>query len=378
MLIINDTSFVLADDESSEIENLLKRAMPWLGEEICIKDPQTQNTIMPGLSLVQWMNMNMQQNSSFANTAMQSEYLRSLSNPNLQNLGASDLSRQLSLQNQILQQNSIQFNSSKLPQQMQPINELPKGAFQQNQTGVGIKQQEQPREPSSLQRQQQSLNQLLPLSQSQTSLIQAQVLAQNQLHQQQPSSVTQNLQPAVSQPLLMPHQQQQQQQQKLLQLQQQFLVQQEPLQQHQQNQQQLTKMPAQVPNLVNRQMPISDQQLQLQLLQKLQEQQHSLLPQPAVTLAQLPLIQEQQKIFVDIQQQLSNSFPFPTTNNASTEHQSSIPGNTTTTHATRITTEARCIHRLISSFRSSDYISQRRSRSWKSFGDNRCYTFCPY
>ncbi|GJN39283.1 hypothetical protein PR202_gb28392 [Eleusine coracana subsp. coracana] len=282
------------DDESSEMENLLKRAMPWLGEEICIKDPQTQNTVMPGLSLVQWMNMNMQQNSSFANTAMQSEYLRSLSNPNMQNLGAADLSRQLCLQNQILQQNSIQFNSSKLPQQMQPINELPKATLPQNQTGMGIKQQEQPQEPNNLQRQQQSLNQLLPLSQTQTSLVQAQVLAQNQMQQQQPPSVTQNLQPAASQPLLMPLHHQQQQQQKLLQKQQQqqFLLQQQPLQQHQQNQQQ---------------MPMSDQQLQLQLLQKLQQQQQSLMSQPTVTLAQLPLIQEQQKLFLDIQQQLSNS-----------------------------------------------------------------------
>ncbi|AQK66880.1 Auxin response factor 7 [Zea mays] len=201
----------MLDDESSEMENLLKRAMPWLGEEICIKDPQTQNTIMPGLSLVQWMNMNMQQNS-FANSAMQSEYLRSLSNPNMQNLGVADLSRQLNLQNQILQQNSIQFSSPKLPQQMQLANELSKASLPLNQIGVGTKPQEQTQDPNNLQRQQQSMNQLLPLSQSQTNLVQAQ-------------------------------------------------------------------------------------------------QQQSLLSQPAVTLAQLPLIQEQQKLIIDMQQQLSNSQP---------------------------------------------------------------------
>uniref|UniRef100_A0A0D9WTU4 Auxin response factor n=1 Tax=Leersia perrieri TaxID=77586 RepID=A0A0D9WTU4_9ORYZ len=128
------------DEESSEMENLLKRAMPWLGEEICIKDPQTQNTIMPGLSLVQWMNMNMQQSSSFANTAMQSEYLRSLSNPNLQNLGAADLSRQLSMQNQLFQQNNIQFNSPKLSQQMQPVDELSKATIPLNQLGLSNSQ----------------------------------------------------------------------------------------------------------------------------------------------------------------------------------------------------------------------------------------------
>ncbi|KAL6603263.1 hypothetical protein ACP70R_043624 [Stipagrostis hirtigluma subsp. patula] len=291
------------DDESSEMENLLKRAMPWLGEEICIKDPQTQNTIMPGLSLVQWMNMNMQQNSSFANTALQSEYLRSLSNPNMQNLGAADLSRQLCLQNQILQQNSIQFNSPKLPQQMQPINELSKASLPLNQLGVGTKPQEQTQDPSNLQRQQ-SMNQLHPLSQSQTSLVQAQVLVQNQMQQQPAASVSQNQQPAASQPLLLP----QQQQHKLLhQQQQQLLLQQQQLQQQQQNQQQLNKMSAQLPNLANQQLQLSDQQLQLQLLQKLQQQQQSLLSQPAVTLAQLPLIQEQQKLLLDMQQQLSNS-----------------------------------------------------------------------
>ncbi|PUZ59226.1 hypothetical protein GQ55_4G023700 [Panicum hallii var. hallii] len=297
------------DDESSEMENLLKRAMPWLGEEICIKDPQTQNTIMPGLSLVQWMNMNMQQNSSFANTAMQSEYLRSLSNPSMQNLGAADLSRQLCLQNQILQQNSIQFSSPKLTQQMQPVHELSKATLPLNQLGVSTKPQEQTQDPSNLQRQQQSMNQLLPLSQSQTNLVQAQVLVQNQVQQQQPQSMTQNQQPSTSQPQLLHHQQQQQQQQqqKLLHQQQQLLLQQQQLQQQQQNQQQLNKMAAQVPNLAAQQLQLSDQQLQLQLLQKLQQQQQSLLSQPAVTLAQLPLIQEQQKLILDMQQQLSNS-----------------------------------------------------------------------
>ncbi|CAD6338421.1 unnamed protein product [Miscanthus lutarioriparius] len=249
------------DDESSEMENLLKRAMPWLGEEICIKDPQTQNTIMPGLSL-----------------------------------------------NQILQQNSIQFSSPKLPQQMQPVNELSKASLPLNQLGVGTKPQEQTQDPSNLQRQQQSMNQLLPLSQSQTNLVQAQVLVQNQMQQQQPQSMTQNQQPAASQSLLLPHQQQQQhQQQKLAHQQQQLLLQQQQLQQQQQNQQQLNKMAAQVPNLASHQLQLSDQQLQLQLLQKLQQQQQSLLSQPGVTLAQLPLIQEQQKLIIDMQQQLSNS-----------------------------------------------------------------------
>ncbi|KAJ3676831.1 hypothetical protein LUZ60_002555 [Juncus effusus] len=65
----------MPDDEMSEMENLIKRAMPWLGEEICIKDPQTQSTIMPGLSLVQWMNMNVNsQKGPSSSSLLQSEY----------------------------------------------------------------------------------------------------------------------------------------------------------------------------------------------------------------------------------------------------------------------------------------------------------------
>ncbi|KAG8095265.1 hypothetical protein GUJ93_ZPchr0012g21826 [Zizania palustris] len=296
------------DDESSEMENLLKRAMPWLGEEICIKDPQTQNTIMPGLSLVQWMNMNMQQSSSFANTAMHSEYLRSLSNPNMQNIGATDLSRQLCLQNQLLQPNNIQFNSPRLPQQMQPVNEISKAAIPLNRFCVSTKPQEQIQDTSNLQRQQPSMNHILPMSQVQTSLGQAHVLVQNQMQQQNASS-TQD-QPAASQSLLLPQQQQQQQQQQqkfLQQQQRQLLLQEQQLQQ----QQHLNKNPGQLPNLACQQLQLSEQQLQLQLLQKLQQQQQSLLSQPAVTLAQLPLIQEQQKLLLDMQNQLSNSQILP-------------------------------------------------------------------
>nr|CAB3445561.1 unnamed protein product [Digitaria exilis] len=175
------------DDESSEMENLFKRAMPWLGEEICIKDAQTHNTTMPGLSLVQWMNMNRQQSSALANTGTQSEYLRSLSNPAMQNLGATELARQLYVQNHLLQQNNAQLNASKLPQQMQPINELPKGVLLFNQLDA-ITNQEQKQEAGNQQRQQQPANQAIPLSQAQASLVQAQEQQKLLLDMQQLSS----------------------------------------------------------------------------------------------------------------------------------------------------------------------------------------------
>uniref|UniRef100_A0ACD5Z6Z6 Uncharacterized protein n=2 Tax=Avena sativa TaxID=4498 RepID=A0ACD5Z6Z6_AVESA len=287
------------DDESSEMENLLKRAMPWLGEEVCIKDAQTQTATMPGLSLVQWMNMNRQQSSSLASTAMQSEYLRSASNPAMQNIGAADIARQLYMQNHLLQQNSIQFNAPKLHQQMKPINDLCKASLPLNQLGAIRNHQDQKQDQ---QRQQQSSNQVIPLSQAQTNIVQAQVILQNQMQQkqqqqkQQSPSPTQNQQGSSGQQLPQSHQLQDQN----LQLQQQQLLLQQQLQQ-----QQLNKLPGQLVNLASQQTQFSDQELHLQLLQKLQQQ--SLMSQSTVTLSRLPLIQEQQNFLVDMQQQFSNS-----------------------------------------------------------------------
>ncbi|VAI43613.1 unnamed protein product [Triticum turgidum subsp. durum] len=291
-------------DESLEMESLMKRAMPWLGEEVCIKDPQTQSATMPGLSLVQWMNMNRQQSSSLASTAMQSEYLRSASNPAMQNIGAADLARQLYMQNHLLQQNSMQFNPPKLHQQMKPINDLSNAALPLNQLSAIRNHQDQKQDQ---QRQQQSSIQAIPLSQAQaqTNIVQAQVILQNQMQQQQqqkqpPPSPTQNQHGASGQHLLQSHQLQDQN----LQMQQQQLLLHQQLQQQQQ-QQQLNKLPGQLANLASQQTQLSDQELHLQLLQKLQQQ--SLMSQSAVTLSRLPIIQEQQNFLVDMQQQLSNS-----------------------------------------------------------------------
>ncbi|KAL6629175.1 hypothetical protein ACP70R_028940 [Stipagrostis hirtigluma subsp. patula] len=289
------------DDESSEMENLFKRAMPWLGEEICIKDAQTQHTTMPGLSLVQWMNMNRQQSSPLTNMGIQSECLRSLSNPTMQNLGATELARQLYVQNHLLPQNSVQLNSTKLPQQIQPISELPKAGLSFSQLDAITSHQEQKQDSGNQQRHHQSVNQAIPLSQAQTNLVQAQVILQNQMQQQQ-TSPTKNQQGTSGQQLLMSHQQQDQNLE--LQLQQQLLLQQLQRQQ-QHNQQQLNKLPGQLVNLGSQQTQLSDQELQLQLLQKLQQQ--SLISQPAVALSRLPLIQEQQKLLSDMQNQLPSS-----------------------------------------------------------------------
>ncbi|RRT84687.1 hypothetical protein B296_00013674 [Ensete ventricosum] len=119
-----ELTVVIADDESSEMEKFFKRAMPWLGEEICIKDSQTQSTIMPGLSLVQWMNL--QQNPSLANQTLLAENLHSLNGAVMQNLGTTDLCRQYGLHPQMLQHNNIQFNTNRYPLQAQEVDEIVK------------------------------------------------------------------------------------------------------------------------------------------------------------------------------------------------------------------------------------------------------------
>nr|CAD1825411.1 unnamed protein product [Ananas comosus var. bracteatus] len=267
----------MPDDESSEMENLFKRAMPWLGEEICIKDPQTQSTIMPGLSLVQWMNM--QQNGSpLSNATMQTDYLRSLTGPVGPNLGPADLSRQLGLQAHHLlqQQNNVQFNASRLPQQtQQQIDQLSKVSVPLSQLGT-VSRQNPEIQDISCEARHQPVNQPLPPSTSKTNLAQNQVLVQSQI-QQQPQPMIQNQQ----QPL----QNQPQNQQVLLQQQ---LLQQPKL------------IPNQLLNQTNQQLQLSDHQLQLQLLQKIQQQQQQSL-----------LLQEQQKILLDVQQQLSNTHSVP-------------------------------------------------------------------
>ncbi|VAI55200.1 unnamed protein product [Triticum turgidum subsp. durum] len=252
------------DDESLEMESLLKRAMPWLGEEVCIKDPQTQSVTMPGLSLVQWMNMNRQQSSSLASTAMQSEYYRSASNPAMQNIGAADLARQLYMQNHLLQQNSMQFNPPKLHQQMKPINDLSNAALPLNQLGAIRNHQDQKQDQ---QRQQQSSIQAIPLSQAQpqTNNVQAQVILQNQMQQQQqqkqpPPSPTQNQHGSSGQHLLQSHQLQDQN----LQMQQQQLLLHQQLQQQQQQQQVMPQQDCRTSSLQTTQLPPPIQQEQQQ------------------------------------------------------------------------------------------------------------------
>ncbi|KAK6247966.1 hypothetical protein QUC31_019531 [Theobroma cacao] len=273
----------IPDDESSDLDNLFKRSMPWLGDDICMKESQA-----PGLSLVQWMNM--QQNSMLANS-MQPNFMQSLSGSVMQNFAGADLSRQMGLSApQMPQPNNLQFNTQRLPQQVQQLDQLPKLPSTMNPLGSIM----QPQQLSDMTQQsrQNLIAQTLPSSQVQAQVLQPQTLVQsnNILHQQQSSIQTHQLPRSLPQNLQ--QQQQQQQQQHLMGPNQQQNVMQCPL-----------------PDPVNQHLQMPDNQIQFQLLQKLQQQQQSLLAQQSVLQqpAQLAQTQEQQRQVLDASQSFSRS-----------------------------------------------------------------------
>ncbi|KAL9361731.1 hypothetical protein Peur_044516 [Populus x canadensis] len=274
----------MPDDDSSDFDSLFKRTMPWLGDEFCMKDPQA----LPGLSLVQWMNM--QQNPSLANS-MQPNYMQSLSGSVLQNLPGADLSRQLGLSSpQMPQPNNVQFNAQRLPQQAQQLDQLPK--LQSSLIPLGsIMQPQQQMGDITQQSRQNLMAQTLPSSQVQAQLLQPQTLAQtNNILQQQPSIQSHQL--LRNLPQTLHHQQQQNQQQHIM----------------GQNQQQ-SLMQSQLSDHVNQHMQISDNHIQLQLLQKLQQQQQSLLAQQSAMqqAGQLGQLQDSQRQLLDASPSFSRS-----------------------------------------------------------------------
>ncbi|KAB1199695.1 Auxin response factor 19 [Morella rubra] len=98
-------------DDESDIENAFKRAMPWLGDDFGMKD--APNSIFPGLSLVQWMNK--QQNNQFS--AAQSGFFPSMVSPTVlhNNLNAEDPSKLLTPQQCQLHSNKGQQQQQQLP-----------------------------------------------------------------------------------------------------------------------------------------------------------------------------------------------------------------------------------------------------------------------
>ncbi|XP_016189155.1 auxin response factor 19 isoform X3 [Arachis ipaensis] len=184
-----------AEDES-DIENAFKRAMPWLGDELGMKD--ASSSIFPGLSLVQWMSMQ-QQNNQFA--AAQSGFFppSMLSSNTLHgNLNNNDQSKILNFQAPVLSAPNLQFNKPNLPNQ---VNQLQQSMTSWPQQLQQPQQQQQQKLQSLLQS---PVNQLQPQQQQQQrqqQLPEPQNLSQSQQQQPQlPQQRTQQLQQPQQQP----------------------------------------------------------------------------------------------------------------------------------------------------------------------------------
>ncbi|XP_022965395.1 auxin response factor 19-like isoform X3 [Cucurbita maxima] len=113
-------------DDESDIENAFKRAMPWFGDDFGMKD--TPSSIFPGLSLVQWMSM--QHNNQFP--AAQSGILPSMVAPSALHgtLANDDPSKLLCFQAPVMSSSNLQF--SKENQQNQ-VGQLPATSWSQQQ-----------------------------------------------------------------------------------------------------------------------------------------------------------------------------------------------------------------------------------------------------
>ncbi|KAK7265469.1 hypothetical protein RJT34_33089 [Clitoria ternatea] len=165
-------------DDESDIENAFKRAMPWLGDDFGMKD--ASSSIFPGLSLVQWMSM--QQNNQLP-TAQSGCFPSMLPSNTLHgNLTTDDPSKLLSFQTPVLSAPNLQFNKPNLPNQ---INQLQQSSvsWPQQQQQLQQQQQQQLQQQQHLQQQQQQLQQQQQQQQQQQlqSLLQIPI---NQLQQQ--------------------------------------------------------------------------------------------------------------------------------------------------------------------------------------------------
>ncbi|KAK4761704.1 hypothetical protein SAY87_029588 [Trapa incisa] len=328
--------------EESDINNAFNRAMPWLGDEMEMKD--ATRSLFPGLNLVQWMST--QQSNQFqpAQPGSVPQFVSSLGLHGT-GLGLDNPSKLLSFQSPTLTQqdnnSDIQLNKTNLPN---TINQLP-------QPKVALFQQQQPLQ----QRQQQQPNLQVPQQNLQLQQLQLQPQQQWQLQMLHPlahngivSSKPTPTQAASQQTHVYTQLQQQQQQQQLPPLasnarkdqivcdnikasvnvssfseEQKFQMQMEKnpnlLQRHQQQrpsppiqqgwpqqaQQQLSPQVSQLSQHSN----LSEQQLQLQLLlkQQLLQQQQVLSPMSPHLQPQLLQSQNQQLQQLHHLQQLSSN-----------------------------------------------------------------------
>ncbi|KAE8705673.1 Auxin response factor 19 [Hibiscus syriacus] len=260
----------MPDDEYSDLDNMFKRTTAWLGNDISMKDSHS----VPGLSLIQWMNM--QQNHVLSNP-MQPNFMQSLAGSSMQNFDAADHSHQMGLSTpQMPQPNNSQFNAHRLPQQVQQLDQLPKLPSTMN--SLGSIMQPQQLNDMTQQLRQNLIAQTLPSSQVHAQILPPQTLSQSNsiVQQQQTSNQTPQLPQNLPQNL-------HQQQQHMVPSQLQNLVHSQP------------------PDPLNQHLQVPDNRVQFQLLQKLQQQQQLLLAQQSALQqpGQLAQPQDQQRQLLD-------------------------------------------------------------------------------
>ncbi|KAH9305874.1 hypothetical protein KI387_010278, partial [Taxus chinensis] len=307
-------------DDESELESAIKRTLPWYGEDIT-----TQNATMPGVGLLQWMNM--QQRPDIINPAMQSDYYRPIAAATLQKHGSNEMAKPLSSPQQALQTHQLQFNipqsqqsaqdqlhQSQIvwPQQQQHIT-----SQQQHQQNLHAQQQlpSQQVDQHHLHRQQQMPSQQVEQHQVLTQKVNQQPQSLQQLQLQPTQQLEQRLQQfqPQAQPAQQQHQRPQQPSQQLLQQQVQQLQQQPSQQLHQQLQQQPSQQlhQQQVQQMQQQQvqqLQVRHSQQQSQQSQRVQQQPQQVQQQQSTQSSQQFHLQQTQ-LPSPLQQHVNNQFP---------------------------------------------------------------------
>lgn len=239
---------------------------------MCMKDPQA----LPGLSLVQWMNI--QQNPALA-SSLQPNHVPSMSGLVLQNLPGADIANQLGFSTpQTTQSNNVSINVQNILQSSQQLDHIQKLPF--TSSSLGTVMLPLPKLGDITQQPRNLTNQTIPQNQVHTQILNPQSLVQTNNILQQQQSPIQNHQLLRN-------------------------LSQNPPQQHQQTT--MSQNPRQNPfqspmsDHFNQQLKMSDNQVRHQLLQKLQQQQQTLLSKQTTLQQHTQIqIQDHQRQLLDV------------------------------------------------------------------------------
>lgn len=261
----NPSCIVFSDDDSSEMDSLFKRVMPWLHDDVFLKDSQSA----PGINFAQWMNM---QQSPLLNP-LQSACAQSVPGPVLASLAEAGPSQHYGLL-------TSQFPQSNPPYGVQMPRQQPDQLTKVSTLNPCSTSYEQPRDHT--QQSRNLVNQLPPRS-----------------HYVQPQNILQN----------------------------QFVPHAQGSIPHLSNQQQLPPTShnlGQISDKGNQQ--ISSNQIQLQMMQRLQQQEQSLHFQQSIRhhVGKMASFQDQQTLVADV----AHNFPIPATGAPAIEMPQAVTAST--------------------------------------------------